>query len=128
MKISDHLDGLRAAYPACHLIGLVDMSAEIVLCVSSDEKHPQEKLDVLCTTAAELFTGRAGTDVEDGPEENSDPQFQDCLILSKTETSLFLRFCADPTEALVCVCRGEIDLDALRESAGAELVLIAAEQ
>ena len=128
MTILDQLDALREQFPDCLAVAYADISSGIVLCVSAREKHPQEHLDSLCTTAADLFNGATAGTFSTALTSDADALFEEGLVLTQSETCLFLRSPQDPKEAMFCVCSARIDLDAFKARAKQQLNAIAGAQ
>lgn len=126
--ILDHLNGLRADFPDCLAVALIDLPAGLVLCISANDKPLQERLDGLCATAAELFEGAAATGFALALDNPKGADTQISSVMTKTETCLFLRSPADPKEALFCVCSSGVDVNRLLQSAKDRLDLIAGDQ
>ena len=126
--ISEHLDALRAEFPECHTVALADISSGTVLCVSSKQKHPQERLDVLCSTAAELLDGETAQSFSNALAMPQTASMQESVVMAISETYLFLRSPQDPMEAMFCICAASIDVDGFLQSARSSLKSIAKEQ
>ena len=117
MSTLDQMDELRDGFPGCRAVALADMSSGIVLCVSERNKHPQERLDALCATANEIFNGAAagkvfaalGNGEAGGPDRG--------MIVTPSETCIFLRSSADPMETLCAICDADVDIGQFAKSA-----------
>ena len=102
--ILDQLEALQADFPECHTIALADISSGTVLCVSAKERHPQERMDALCSTAAELLDGGTAHSFSQALAMPESSAMQESVVMAKSKTWLFLRSPQDPMEAIFCVC------------------------
>lgn len=94
--------------------GIVDMSTGMLLEVDTVESHPREILELLAATTADLFQGKAVTQIEDIWKETrgvteSKHYFQEMLIYSENLVHLFMRSKTNPDIAAVIVCRREVN-------------------
>ncbi len=105
------LNAFRSTLADCELAAYVDLGSRTVLSSDGALHYPQEYLDALCASAADLFeaTPKAGGQVEH------------VLFLSPTGSRGFFRTVSDPNEALCCICSAEVCVDTLIENARAAL-------
>ncbi|MEM6887955.1 MAG: hypothetical protein AAF636_07415 [Pseudomonadota bacterium] len=100
------LSDLREAHDHCVVVALVDLSTELILSSSTQDKLAQEKLDRLCQSAARAFgTVPASVAVECGSHR----------------TSIFVRS-ADYADEALCFL-GNPDMDLRRVMAAAHSFL-----
>jgi len=93
------------------LVGLVDVSSGIVLCVSTEKKPPQEQLDSICASATQLLnsdTSGAFSNALDGTQTDG---LHEAIVMNATDTCLFLRSPVDSMEAMFCLCAPQIDIE-----------------
>lgn len=128
MTIQQQLDELRTAFPACAVVGLVDLSSGIVLCVSDRAKRPQEQLDSLCAVATQLFNSRTSKAFAKALDNSKAPDLQESVILNASDTCLFLRSSMDPMEVMFCLYDAEIDVEGAIKFARTTLNSIATEE
>ena len=126
--ILDQLNALRADFPECHTVALADISSGTVLCVSAKQKHPQERMDALCATAAELLDGEAAQAFSQALVTPLSEKLQESVVMAKLETYLFLRSPQDQMEAMLCVCSADVDIENFLQGARSCLKTIANEQ
>ncbi|MGR3661845.1 MAG: hypothetical protein ACU0CA_11775 [Paracoccaceae bacterium] len=127
MPISQQLDTFREAFPACSLIGLVDVSSGIVLCVSTEKKPPQEQLDSICASATQLFNSSSSKAFSNALGGTQTAGLNEAIVMNTTNTCLFLRSPVDSMEAMFCLCAPQIDIDNAMSSARTTLNRIATE-
>ncbi|PWE31393.1 hypothetical protein DDZ14_12830 [Maritimibacter sp. 55A14] len=123
MKIVDHLEELRRNFPECSTVAFGDISAGLVLSVSSAQRLPQERLDALCLTGKELLDGRTARSVGTALPPGAEP-LQHALRMEGGGLEIFLRSPAVATDALCIVATPEVDIDALISRGRAELQAI----
>jgi len=123
--ILDHLNQLRAEIPECLAASLIDMSSGLALCTSAKEKYTQERLDALCSLASELFEGSAAETFSNALKTSDQ---RECIIMTVSETCLYLRSVVDPQEAMFCICSPDVDPKELLQNAKSCLNKISAEQ
>ncbi len=107
-SISEQLDAVRGAVPGCFAAALADLSTGLVLLVSSVERLPQEVLDRLCATAADLLDGsraQSAASLLGKPCE--------AVEFLPGSTRSFLRSTVDPAEVLCCIGSADVDAQAL---------------
>ncbi|MGB5557921.1 MAG: hypothetical protein WBN04_07900 [Paracoccaceae bacterium] len=126
--ILDQLKALREEFAECQVVALADLSSGIVLCVSAKDKQPQERLDALCATAAELLDGKTAVSFANALELPQVSAVRQSVVTTQSETIIFLRSPADTPEALICVCSPTIDVAAMLEAAKTKFDRIAASQ
>jgi len=89
--------------------GIVDMSTGMLLEIDTVENHPREMMELLAATTADLFQGKAVTQIEDLWKEargvsDSKHYFHEMLIYSENLVHLFMRSKTSPDIAAVIVC------------------------
>lgn len=127
MPILQQLDTFREAFPPCSLVGLVDVSSGIVLCVSTEKKPPQEQLDSICASAIQLLNSDTSVTFSNALGDNQSADLNEAVVMNTTEICLFLRSPVDSMEAMFCLCAPQIDIDNAMSSARATLNRIATE-
>lgn len=127
MTILKQLDDLRTAFPPCVAVGLVDVGSGIVLCVSTQQKQPQEQLDAICAAGIELFNSPASQAFAKAHGPDTDKSPQEVIVLNTNDTCLFLRSPVDAMEAMFCLYEAEIDIQATMETARTAFNRIATE-
>ncbi len=126
MDIIERLDNLRREFPTCSLAAFTDLSTGTILGASSQNPVPQERLDRLCLTAAEmLFGGSARRIAETLDTKDPDP-FCFSLAIEHSELTLFLRSETETADALCCVCHPQVNLKEFLNSARKNLDAISA--
>lgn len=110
MDVTSHLEALRRAHAGVETAAFVDFRSGTVLCSSAAIAPPQERLDALCTSAANLLAGPAG-------------DAQRAVTLTPKEALLVQRAAPDASEALCLICAPDADINgvdaALRQTANA---------
>jgi predicted regulator of Ras-like GTPase activity (Roadblock/LC7/MglB family) len=122
MNIAKAVDTLlkefRRDVPDYLASGIVDMSTGMLLEVDTVETHPREILELLAATTADLFQGKAVTQIEELWKETrgvSDTRhyFHEMLIFSENLVHLFMRSQANPDIAAVIVCARQVNVGML---------------
>jgi hypothetical protein len=98
--------------------GIVDMSTGMLLAVDTVDSHPQEILELLAATTADLFQGKAVTQIEDLWKQTrgvtaSGHYFHEILINSENLVHLFMRSKTSPDIAAVLVCSRHVNVGML---------------
>ncbi|MEL6522115.1 MAG: hypothetical protein AAFQ66_14195 [Pseudomonadota bacterium] len=106
VTVSDELDGLRSAFPACETVAFADLASKMVLKTSSGSKAPQEQIDQLCAEAISVF-GDIGPNLS---MSDSDSATQ-AVVFTSTSLKIFLRGAQEPSDILCCVCAPTINVD-----------------
>ena len=125
MTVAARLDDLRRALPGCSLVVLGDFFSQITLCVSSQDKHPQERLDALCESAGTLLDGpvaQSVTAVMGLPDGNA---FSQAILFSPTSMQIFLRSPEEEADMLCCVLSLNANAENALGQARATLQMIA---
>ena len=97
--------------PECLAAGYVDMSTGMLLGVKTVDSHPQEVLDLVSATTADLFQGPNVVAIENmfkrsrGIKSDSGHYFQEMLIFSENLVHMFLRCKKNPNHVVIFVCR-----------------------
>ncbi len=125
--ILEKLDTLRNEFNDCKIVGLADISSRIVLCVSAEEKPPQEKLDAYCNATAELFDGAGGLPFAKAVSDTKDALLTEGTVLTGDQTLFFLRSTKDASEALFCVCDPKIATEPFLTAARSGIAALADE-
>jgi len=123
--IVKELKALRTTYPQCQILALADISSGIVLCVSADEKPPQEKLDAYCTLATRMLASPAAVAATDDLGLGS-PSV--ATANTAEQSVIFVRSKAEPGEALLCSASHDLDTDRFVMAAQSSLEKISNEQ
>lgn len=126
--IVEQFDAFRTDFPDCLTVSLLDISSQTVLCVSSEHKLPQERLDALCATGAQLLDGDIAGLFSKALDKSDDRNVQESVFASESDVCLFMRSPQDPMEAVVFVCATSVAISDLMENAGKLLNKIAAVQ
>ncbi len=124
--ILERLDALRGDFSECEFLAFADISSRTVLCVSTDEKIPQEILDGYCATATALLGGDVAAACLQAlalPDEN---HLSLATILSPEQSVFFLRSAHELNEAILCRCTAGIDVESFIPALRAGLTDIAA--
>lgn len=112
MDVTEALDALRSQISGCSLVAFTDLKSKLVLCTSTAARLPQEELDQLSQTAHLVLDGAvaegAASVWSEGAGGNSAGT---AMLLSASEARIFLRAQGDSSEALVCVCAPDADLE-----------------
>lgn len=127
MAIRDQLDKLCRQFPACNVVAYADLTTGMVLCSSVRLKLPQEQLDELCRSAADLLTGQLALLFARHLAPVDGTCVQTAVLIDQHSVELFLRTPAQPTEALCCHCSSQIDLADFAQAAHVALVAISVE-
>jgi hypothetical protein len=98
--------------------GIVDMSTGMLLEIDTVESHPREILELLAATTADLFQGKAVTQIEEiwkSARGATDTRhyFQEMLIYSENLVHLFMRSKSNSDIAAVLVCRRQVNVGML---------------
>ena len=109
MTIVERLDRLRGEFPACTLVAFGDLTTGTVLCSSSASPVPQERLDSLCATAADLLDGAVARQI--GEVLARDGRALHAIAIDADEIGLFLRASDHPADALACLCTSLQEFD-----------------
>ena len=104
MTPTEQLETLRRDDPAIEAAAYVDFRSGTVLCANARIAPPQERLDALCATAADLLDGPAGA-------------ADAALLLTPTEAIALQRAPTNPAEALCLLAAPDCDLDRLVDTA-----------
>ena len=104
MDVAAQLDRLRQTHPAIEAAAFVDFRSGTVLCSSAQIAPPQERLDTLCHTAANLLGGPAG-------------DAKSAMMLTAQEAGVLRRPSEDASEALCLICAPDADLPQLETAA-----------
>lgn len=101
---STDLDGLIEKHPDCLVAAYADISTGVTLLTPTGSTVPREALDELCAEAALTL----GTDT---PPIGAEPS---PLALKVDDTAVFvyLRAPDEPGDALICMCRHSIQVEA----------------
>lgn len=105
MGVIDSLGALVKAYPQARLVAFADLSSSMILASQGPRMVTQEHLELLCKQARSSF---------DDPlfslslEAFGEPHA--AVLLGDEEVKVFMRSEVEPSDALCCVCRHDIDL------------------
>lgn len=120
MEVTDKLEAIRAEVPECVAVAFADLSARMVLSVSTRTRQPQEALDDLSAAAADLLDGPAAAPMSRLLGEGTS-RVGHAVTQSRSETRIYVRSSSDPAEALCCICAPMVDIDAVMLHAKAAL-------
>lgn len=109
MDIKAELDGMRADVPGCVLVAFTDLTSQLVLSSSSATKPVQEEMNALSQAAHLALEGAYADGATAGRQEETSAQA--AVLMTGSETRVFLRSPGNPAEALICVCAPDTDLD-----------------
>lgn len=98
MRIADQLDTLRAALPGCDFVAFGDLGTQLILRTSSARSRPQEQLDQIANSAAQMFTLQAATHTDLMATEPEDG----IVVLTPTEARFLLRSDRNKADFLCC--------------------------
>ena len=125
MDVTEELKRLRQQVTGCDLAAFADIGASMVLSVAHDGQVAQEDMDALVQAAKAALDSDLATDAAKLFDDN-DGQQTTVTVSTPDEVRLFLRSAARPAEALVLLCRADIDLAAAIHTARDVLEQIAA--
>ena len=125
MTVAAHLDDLRAHLPGCSIVVFGDFFSQITLCVSAQDKHPQERLDALCVSAGSLLDGPVAQSVTTAMGVPDNNAFSQAVLLGPTSMQIFLRSPVEDSDMLACVLSLNADVETSTDRARAALQLIA---
>lgn len=111
MQAAD-LDNLTTQFPDCIIAAYADITTGVVYLTSGASKAPREALNELCSEAA-LTIG-----TPDAPAMGADL----CPMAVKVvdhAVFVYIRVGEDPGDALLFMCRPEIDIDSFLSAANA---------
>ncbi len=128
MSIAGWLDSLRRDFPVCKLAAFADLSAGMVLASSADAPVPQERLDRLCATAAELLAGDSARRIAAVCAQPLDQWPAHAMAIDGEEIGLFLRSDHEASDALCCLVETAQDMEDFLVSARQKLDAISAGQ
>lgn len=101
--VAERLDALIKTSPGCRSVAYADLSIGMVLVAAGPETLSRETLDRLCSEA-DLTLG--GDETSLGPSS-----IQTGVCATPTDTKVFLRSAEEPGDALLCLCKPNIDLE-----------------
>ncbi len=123
MDVAERLDALRAEAPGIDLAAFADMSSGMVLCVSAANRRAQEEMDALNGIAITLLDGQ----VADGANGMLGQVAPDtALTTTAMDARIFLRSPKGGSEALICVCAPDADLEKILDCGRSALAGIVA--
>lgn len=100
--VADRLDELIETSPGCRNVAFADLSIGMALVVAGPETLSREVLDRLCAEA-DLTLGNDEAGLGARPSSLS-------VSATPTDTKVFVRSEIEPNDALLCLCKPEIDL------------------
>lgn len=103
--VVDELNSLRKAVPGCDVVAFADLSTQMVLVTSSDRSIPREEMDALSAEGSAVL-GRS----KDGPLGLGRPG--SAVVATSTGLRIFLRASAEPSDALCCIAKSDLDVAA----------------
>ncbi|MEM7718206.1 MAG: hypothetical protein AAF222_03325 [Pseudomonadota bacterium] len=119
MDITAELDAMRADVQGCALVAYADLSSQLVLCTSAASNPAQEEMNALSKAAQLALDGEFAAGA--APSWGGEAPAEVSVLMTGAEARLFLRAPNNPTEALMCVCAPDIDLEAAVAEARATL-------
>ncbi|MEX0338380.1 MAG: hypothetical protein AB3N11_04995 [Arenibacterium sp.] len=117
MGVEQELNKLRAVSNGCSLAAFADLRTKLVLRVSAESDWPQERLDALCSQAAQSFRQADSEVLRKAGLARADGPTREAVILSAQEIRVFVRSEDDPSDMICCVCRSAEDVPALAQAA-----------
>ena len=123
MDITAELDAMRADVQGCALVAYTDLTSQLVLCTSSASKPAQEETNALSKAAQLALDGSYAESA--GSVWGSTAPAEVSVLMTGADARLFLRSPSNPSEALMCVCAPDIDLESAVTQARATLQRIA---
>jgi len=109
MNVASKLKDLRETLPECTLAALGDLSSRIMLCASTAEKMPQDRLDALCITASTFLQGPTARQTAVLLGDGEESVLNEAIVLTPVATHYFLRSESDVSDVLCCVCSQKAD-------------------
>lgn len=119
MDITAELDAMRADLKGCALVAYTDLTSQLVLSTSAATKPVQEEMNALSKAAQLALDGDYAQSA--APSWGGTASAEVAVLMTGAEVRLFLRAPANPSEALMCVCAADTDLDAAVTQARAVL-------
>ena len=112
MSVSDALDAMWSEVPGCSLVAYADLKSQLVLSTSAMAHPGQEELDALSSAARLVLDdvvseGAATVWSETNPEASA----ESAMLMTEAEVRVYLRAPGASSEALICVCSPDSDLD-----------------
>lgn len=109
MSLDSALFSAQSQVPDCIASGYVDMSTGTLMAVRTLDSHPQEVLDLIAATTADLFQGPNVQAIENmfnrsRGTTSSEHYFKEMLVFSSNLLHIFLRGKRHPDHVLVLVC------------------------
>jgi len=111
MSLDTALADAMKSVPECVAGAYIDMESGMLLSVKTLDSHPQEVLDMVSASTADLFQGSNVLTIEDhfkksrGVKDSSVHYFQEFLVFSENLLHAFLRTKKYPNHVVVFVCR-----------------------
>lgn len=127
MSVSDALDDLRSEISGCSLVAFADLSSKIVLTASSATNPAREELDALSMAAHLTLDGAIADAAAPVWADQTDARAEVAMLLSTSEARVFMRSRGENTEALICVCSPDCDLEGVVDCARSTLKRIVSE-
>ncbi|QMU58333.1 MAG: hypothetical protein GKR98_09080 [Boseongicola sp.] len=108
MDVTEILNEMRIEASGCDLVAFADLSSRMMLCVSPAGQRPQEELDVLTEVAAASLSGPLA--------ESAAPLLDarapvEAIALTSIDARIFLKPDADASEALICICAPDANIE-----------------
>lgn len=108
--LAKRLEQLTEAYPDCIIAAFADLGTGVTLVTAGEANPPREALDELCAEAA-LTLGGEGAPAIGAETCPAAVKVVDHAIF------VYIRAKDEPSDALMCMCRPEIDLQPFLENA-----------
>ena len=118
MGIVERLDAMRTATRGCRLAAFGDLRTRLVLRASAEKSWPQERLDELCTLAADSVGQADGGGMA---ELFAGAPLDEAIVLGRDGIRLFIRPANGESDVICCVCDTAEALEPLANAARAAL-------
>lgn len=132
MSLDAALSKAQTSVPECVAAGYVDMTTGMLLGVKTVDSHPQEVLDLVSAATADLFQGQSVSSIERlfrksrGQGEDGMHYFKEILVFSENLLHVFMRCKVSTDQAVVFVCRKNVNIGMALVKSRAELAKIEA--
>lgn len=127
MSLDAALSKAQTSVPECVAAGYVDMTTGMLLGVKTVDSHPQEVLDLVAAATADLFQGQSVSSIERlfrksrGQGEDGQHYFKEILVFSENLLHVFMRCQVNTDQAVVFVCRKNVNIGMALVKSRAEL-------
>lgn len=117
MSIDEEINALRASVPGCSLVAFGDADTRLMLRSSHEKTCKREFLDELCAQARGCFEMLDSLPQETGGCDVSKPRLLDPIVLTPSQTRVFVRTESGGSDFLCCVCGATRDTEGLIQAA-----------